>query len=77
MSTPVSMKPSVIGTYHHQGSEEAHHEESSFRRVAGRWLLADGKMKSSPFRRSTPKIKPNEPCPCGSRKKFKKCCGKK
>ena len=23
------------------------------------------------------KVKPNAPCPCGSGKKFKKCCGKK
>lgn len=22
------------------------------------------------------KVYPNEPCPCGSGKKFKKCCGK-
>jgi len=21
------------------------------------------------------KVKPNDPCPCGSGKKFKKCCG--
>jgi len=27
-------------------------------------------------RRATKKIKPNEPCPCGSGKKYKKCCGK-
>ncbi len=27
-------------------------------------------------RRKTKKIKPNEPCPCGSGKKYKKCCGK-
>lgn len=26
--------------------------------------------------RSTPKVLPNEPCPCGSGKKFKKCCRK-
>lgn len=25
----------------------------------------------------TPKIYPNDPCPCGSGKKYKKCCGKK
>ena len=24
----------------------------------------------------TPKIYPNDPCPCGSGKKYKKCCGK-
>ena len=23
------------------------------------------------------KVKPNAPCPCGSGKKYKKCCGKK
>jgi Protein of unknown function (DUF1186)/SEC-C motif len=29
-----------------------------------------------PFRRGNPKIGRNEPCPCGSGKKFKKCCGR-
>ena len=28
------------------------------------------------FRRTTPKIGRNDPCPCGSGKKFKQCCGK-
>jgi Protein of unknown function (DUF1186)/SEC-C motif len=28
-----------------------------------------------PIRRAQPKIGRNEPCPCGSGKKFKKCCG--
>jgi uncharacterized protein len=28
------------------------------------------------FRRSTPKVGRNDPCPCGSGKKFKQCCGK-
>jgi uncharacterized protein len=26
------------------------------------------------IRRSTPKISPNDPCPCGSGKKYKRCC---
>jgi len=30
-----------------------------------------------PFRRAEPKIGRNAPCPCGSGKKYKKCCGKK
>ena len=30
---------------------------------------------SSPISRATPKIGRNEPCPCGSGKKYKKCCG--
>ena len=29
-----------------------------------------------PIRRSLPKVGRNEPCPCGSGKKFKNCCGR-
>ncbi|WP_455721595.1 IS1096 element passenger TnpR family protein [Agathobacter sp.] len=29
-----------------------------------------------PYRRDTPKVGRNDPCPCGSGKKYKKCCGK-
>ena len=29
----------------------------------------------SPVRRAEPKVGRNDPCPCGSGKKFKKCCG--
>ena len=28
----------------------------------------------TPYKRSQPKINRNEPCPCGSGKKYKKCC---
>ena len=30
----------------------------------------------SPMKRTTPKIGRNQPCPCGSGKKYKKCCGR-
>jgi len=30
----------------------------------------------APVRRDTPKVGRNEPCPCGSGKKFKNCCGR-
>jgi preprotein translocase subunit SecA len=30
-----------------------------------------------PIRRETPKVGRNEPCPCGSGKKYKDCCGRK
>lgn len=33
--------------------------------------------KETPYRRQTPKIGRNDPCPCGSGKKYKKCCGRK
>ncbi len=33
--------------------------------------------KPKPVKRKTKKIGRNEPCPCGSGKKYKKCCGRK
>jgi preprotein translocase subunit SecA len=28
------------------------------------------------YKRETPKVGRNDPCPCGSGKKYKKCCGR-
>ena len=36
---------------------------------------AQEKKKQAPVKRATPKISRNAPCPCGSGKKYKKCCG--
>ena len=36
-------------------------------------LIGDGSLKKSPAR-SQEKVGPNDPCPCGSGKKYKKCC---
>lgn len=33
--------------------------------------------KDSIVRHETPKVYPNDPCPCGSGKKYKKCCMRK
>ena len=38
-------------------------------------LINSTRPPESTFR-SEPKIGRNEPCPCGSGKKFKKCCGR-
>ncbi|NDY58900.1 preprotein translocase subunit SecA [Desulfovibrio sulfodismutans] len=35
-----------------------------------------GERKKQPKRRDAPKVGPNDPCPCGSGKKYKKCCRK-
>ena len=32
-------------------------------------------VRHTPFKRDQPKVKPNDPCYCGSGKKFKKCHG--
>ena len=33
-------------------------------------------QKASTTIHKGPKVYPNDPCPCGSGKKYKKCCGK-
>jgi preprotein translocase subunit SecA len=33
------------------------------------------KAASTPVRRQVEKVGRNDPCPCGSGKKYKKCCG--
>ena len=54
------------------GKEQRHHERSTFGRVDGRWMYLDG--KAVPERR-VPTAGRNDPCPCGSGKKFKRCHG--
>ena len=35
---------------------------------------SDGTVKKQPIRNKQNKVGPNDPCPCGSGKKYKKCC---
>ncbi len=51
-------------------SRQTHHERSLFIRRGQRWLYDRGE----PGRRQNPKVGRNEPCPCGSGKKYKRCC---
>jgi len=37
----------------------------------------DDSVAATPKRRETAKVYPNDPCPCGSGKKYKQCCGKR
>ena len=62
--------------YTRNGERQEHHEIAEFRKTNDTWYFFDGKMASQEqFRRDTPKVGRNDPCPCGSGKKFKKCCG--
>jgi preprotein translocase subunit SecA len=36
----------------------------------------DAPVKKKPVKRSEKKVGRNAPCPCGSGKKYKKCCGR-
>ncbi|TCL57910.1 preprotein translocase subunit SecA [Kineothrix alysoides] len=37
----------------------------------------DDTLQKGPVKRETAKVYPNDPCPCGSGKKYKQCCGRK
>jgi SEC-C motif-containing protein len=63
-----------IARFEVQAGASQLHELSKFQRLDGRWYYLDGDTpKSTPVRAS--KIGRNEPCSCGSGKKYKKCCG--
>lgn len=62
-------------TYEENGKIQVHHEKSKFIKKENRWyyygwLPLQGTIKKDE------KIGRNDPCPCGSGKKYKKCCGK-
>ena len=65
-----------IASYKENGKEIKHRELSSFKKKDGIWYFVDGRTPPIKQRvRETPKIGRNDPCFCGSGKKFKKCCG--
>ncbi len=57
------------------GQDQMHREISRFRKEDGRWLYVDGDTNPPVEQRRVEKIGRNDPCPCGSGKKYKKCCG--
>jgi len=66
-----------VARYVLEGELHTHHERSRFQRLDGVWHYVDGEMiKPAPIIRSSPKVGRNDPCPCNSGKKYKKCCGK-
>lgn len=51
------------------------HEISEFHRENDQWYYVDGKEPEKKPTFAATKIARNDPCPCGSSKKYKKCCG--
>ena len=65
-----------VAHYRVEGIDQRHHELAYFKREAGVWRYDGGKERSSVRTVTNPeKVGRNDPCPCGSGKKFKKCCG--
>ncbi len=78
-----------VAKYKTQGKVLEHHEVSTFRKDGNKWYFVDGESHvhedgkghehhaepKAPVVREEPKIGRNDPCKCGSGKKYKKCCG--
>src|SRR5690606_1784066 len=63
-----------IARFNIQDTPQQHHERARFKRHNKKWLYLDGEeIKPQPIRRTAPRVGRNDPCPCGSGKKFKKC----
>ncbi len=66
-----------ICRYVEDGQEVEHKEVAEFRKADDeKWYYYDSKRPYATVQREGPKIGRNDPCPCGSGKKYKKCCGK-
>ena len=76
-----------VASYEKDGKAETLHETAIFIKEEGRWyycgeqsrpIIAAPKASRpvKPYVRTENKVGRNDPCPCGSGKKFKKCCGR-
>lgn len=65
-----------IAGFSNKGNKGQMHEKSRFIRESGVWFYVDGEQIESNTQHSLVKPGRNDPCYCGSGRKFKKCCGK-
>jgi len=64
--------------YRLNDKNEVYSEHAMFERggVKNSWFFLDGKtLTHKPVKRNDAKINRNDPCPCSSGLKYKKCCG--
>ncbi|MDR1318646.1 MAG: YchJ family protein [Treponema sp.] len=61
--------------YERDGLKDIHHEKARFKKQNGEWFYDEGDIVPRTVVRTSPKVGRNDPCPCGSGKKYKHCCG--
>lgn len=65
-----------IAKYNQNGRDIQHHEIAYFKKQKNSWFYYKGHTPGiKTVRNQEPKTGRNDSCPCGSGKKFKKCCG--
>jgi SEC-C motif-containing protein len=63
-------------SYEQDGLRDIHHERAKFKKKDGKWFYEEGDIVPKTVVRTGPKVGRNDPCPCGSGKKYKHCCGR-
>ena len=68
-------KVEFIAAFTDKGTRREHHELATFRKEAGSWYFLSGEAPQvKQVVRTAPKTGRNDLCPCGSGRKYKKCC---
>jgi SEC-C motif-containing protein len=63
---PEHARVTFVARWHDAAGEHSHRERSAFVQNGGRWYFIDPTVGLQAGR--------NDPCPCASGQKFKKCC---
>jgi SEC-C motif-containing protein len=64
-----------VASFVNEGNRYDHRERSLFKKSDGRWYFQEeANRKNEPIVKGKQPGR-NDPCPCGSGKKYKKCCG--
>lgn len=63
-------------TYTRKGLKDVHLERAHFTKKNGEWVYDSGELIPTTIVREGAKVGRNDPCPCGSGKKYKQCCGR-
>ncbi len=67
-----------LARYRLRGVTIPHREKARFEVHEGKWYFVEGEeIHGPPVHREGPRVGRNDPCPCGSGKKYKKCCATK
>jgi SEC-C motif-containing protein len=69
-------KVEFVAKFREKEEIKSHHELATFVKTKGLWYFDDGRTPpAKPIKSEGPKIGRNDPCTCGSGKKYKKCHG--
>ena len=74
VNTRTERKQIIVGG---EGHKDEYKDEAPAQNVPQQQnQVPDREIKQETYRREQPKVGRNDPCPCGSGKKYKNCCGK-